>query len=113
VYPKFADFENYRLRPDSPCIDAGYDDYVYWATDLDGHARILCNHVDMGSDEYGIADYQCDGDVDLDDYAPWAGCMHGADESYPASCIPFDFEFDGDVDLLDFARFQEAFTGAP
>ena len=113
VDPKFADFTDLRLRPDSPCIDAGHDAYVYWGVDLDGHARVLCNGVDMGAYEYGIGDYECDGDVDLDDYAAWGGCMTSPDGSYPFRCVPFDFEYDGDVDLVDFARFQEVFTGTP
>ncbi len=60
-----------RLLPDSPCIDAGYNDAPNLpATDLDGHPRVIdgdCNDtevVDMGAYEFNYAymgdfDYSC------------------------------------------------------
>ena len=42
---------DYRLRDDSPCIDAGDDSCVTTQTDLDGKARIYGAHVDLGAFE--------------------------------------------------------------
>ncbi len=42
---------NYRLRSDSPLVDAGNDGAVTVGTDLDGHPRIMGATVDMGAYE--------------------------------------------------------------
>lgn len=102
--------DDLRLASGSPCINTGDPAFVpeVSETDLDGHARVLCALVDMGAYEFGIGDYECDEDVDLDDFANWQACMTGPDAGpYVAGCEMFDFEFDGDVDLADFAAFQE------
>ena len=101
--------DNLRLSPGSPCINAGDPDFIAdpGLTDLDGHARLLCDRVDLGAYEFGIGDYDCDQDVDLNDWAGWPNCMTGPDHGpYPAGCEAFDFEYDDDVDLPDFAGFQ-------
>jgi hypothetical protein len=57
VNPLFVDPDNgdYRLRPDSPCIDAGDPNYIAapGETDLDGKARIIGGRIDMGAFEFG------------------------------------------------------------
>jgi hypothetical protein len=58
----------------------------------------------------GFGDYDCDGDVDLGDYVPFADWLEGP--GAPVDCAAFDADEDGDVDLEDFAVFAEAFTGA-
>ncbi len=108
------DYGDLRLRLDSPCINAGDPAFVPepGATDLDGHARVLCSIVDMGAYEFGIGDYDCDRSVDLLDYLSWPGCVTGPLAGpYADGCQAFDFDFDGDVDLLDFAGFQGVFEG--
>jgi hypothetical protein len=53
--PRFVDpaTGNYRLRRGSPCIDAGIElNWMSAGVDLDGAARILNGHVDMGAYEY-------------------------------------------------------------
>ncbi len=61
------------------------------------------------------ADFECDGDVDWDDYEIFEVCLwlSGPGEPPPfAECLNvFDFDSDVDVDLGDARAFQEAFTG--
>ncbi|MCK4343343.1 MAG: right-handed parallel beta-helix repeat-containing protein [Phycisphaerae bacterium] len=111
--PGTAD-DNLRLSDGSPCINTGDPGFVPEPaeTDLDGHARVLCDRVDMGAYEFGIGDYDCNEVVDGDDFAYWGTCMTGPDNGpYDLGCEAFDFEFDGDVDLSDFAGFQVVFGG--
>ena len=44
---------DFRLRPDSPCVDAGGNDFVVGETDLVGNARIFRSVADMGAYEQG------------------------------------------------------------
>ncbi|MHC4064226.1 MAG: proprotein convertase P-domain-containing protein, partial [Planctomycetota bacterium] len=57
-------------------------------------------------------DQDHDGDVDLDDFNIFAGCLAGPQIAYPPGCDDADIDIDGDVDLGDAAIFQEAFTGS-
>jgi hypothetical protein len=52
--PLFVDLAggNFRLQPNSPCIDAGNNSYVTTATDLDGNPRISDGIVDVGAYEF-------------------------------------------------------------
>jgi hypothetical protein len=43
---------NYRLQPNSPCINAGKNAYVRGNTDLDDNPRVVGGTVDMGAYEY-------------------------------------------------------------
>jgi hypothetical protein len=60
--PRFVDAENgdFRLLPDSPCIDAGFNDPELPETDIAGMHRIMYGGksltVDMGAYEYYIND---------------------------------------------------------
>ena len=55
----------------------------------------------------GPGDFDCDGDVDLVDFAAWPDCMTGPDAGpVPTGCEAVDFDMDDDVDLPDFAAFQ-------
>ncbi len=108
--------EDDDLRPTaaSPGINLGKPDY--WVDpnekDLSGHARILCERVDMGAYEFGLGDTDCDLDVDLDDFVDFGACMTGPEgQSIDSGCVPFDADSDQDIDLGDAATFQREFTG--
>ncbi len=106
--------DDLRLAPDSPCINTGDPAFAPapGAADLDGHARVLCNRVDMGAHEYGIGDFDCDRDVDLLDFAQRPPCVTGPTNApFAETCEPFDFDGDLDVDFRDFAGFQRVFNG--
>jgi hypothetical protein len=113
VDPRFVDPDgetpDFRLRPDSPAINAGDPDRVLTdgERDLDGHPRVLCDRVDMGAYEFGAGDHNCDRAIDLDDFAAWTPCVTGpAGGPYDPGCEALDFDFDADVDTADFAGFQ-------
>lgn len=97
---------DYHLKPGSPAINAGDPAFVPHPgeSDLDGHARVLCGRVDIGAYESGIGDVDCNGFVDLEDFAAWPLCANGTSEY--DQCIPLDFDNDGDNDLADFAAMQ-------
>ncbi|MCK4343313.1 MAG: hypothetical protein KAY37_16485 [Phycisphaerae bacterium] len=61
---------------------------------------------------YRTGDLDYDGDVDLDDFNTFAGCLAGPDNAYPPECDGADLNRDGDIDLADFATFQRGFTGS-
>jgi len=95
---------NYRLTPDSPCIDASISglNLVDRKLDLDGHPRTLCGLTDLGAYEYGLGDFDCDRIVDLLDIVRVGACLTGPDGGfYDDGCEAFDSEFDGDIDLQD------------
>jgi formylglycine-generating enzyme required for sulfatase activity len=59
-------------------------------------------------------DFDGDGDVDLDDYAEFPGCLNGPEGGLHPDREPFDFNGDDDIDLADFTAFQRVFgTSAP
>ena len=65
---------DYRLQPDSPCINAGDPDYVAEPneTDLDGKPRVIAGRIDMGAYEFNhipIADAGPDQIIEAQ--APW------------------------------------------
>lgn len=43
---------DFRLQPNSPCVDTGNNNYVMGATDLNGAPRICGSAVDMGAYEF-------------------------------------------------------------
>jgi predicted outer membrane repeat protein len=105
--------DDLRLLPGSPAINAGNPNATGLPpTDLDGHARVLCDRVDIGAYEFGIGDYDCDQSVDLLDFSAWSSCMTGPHSGpYDAACEAFDFDTDSDVDLLDYAALAIILNG--
>ncbi len=59
----------------------------------------------------GVYDWDDDGDVDLEDYVEFAGCISGPAVPSVDECDVFDGNADSHVDLWDFGGFQRAFTG--
>jgi len=57
-----------------------------------------CNH----------GDFECDGDVELDDYAAFENVFFGP--NVPVECTAFDVDADSDIDLFDFSAMQTAIT---
>ncbi|MHC4064550.1 MAG: right-handed parallel beta-helix repeat-containing protein [Planctomycetota bacterium] len=119
--PLFADPDSgdFRLSPDSPCIDAGNN----WAiadlvdTDLDGNPRFAdepaigdsgCGIpavVDMGAYEFQgepttvtFGDLTGDGVVGLDDFELLLDCWSSSGES----CCLADLDVNGSVNVVDF-----------
>jgi len=99
--------DNFRVRSGSPAIDSGDPSFASGPAekDLDGHARVLCDRVDMGAYEFGIGDVNCDQLVNLLDMGSLSDCLLGP--MLITSCPSFDFDGDLDVDLADFARVQQ------
>jgi hypothetical protein len=57
-----------------------------------------------------VGDLDGDGDLDIADYAIFAGCMTGPNGGLLAGCGPSDLDADrADVDLPDYSQFQDAF----
>ena len=105
--------DDFRLRGSSPAANVGDPTFVPLdrATDLEGHARLLCDVVDMGAYESGLADYNCDGRVGLEDFQSWEACNAGPGGAVVTStCLTFDADGDLDVDLEDAAGLQRAFV---
>ncbi len=102
---------NLRLSSGSPAINAGDPDSsaLRRETDLDGHARVLCDRVDIGAYEFGIGDFNCDRQIDMSDFSVWPACMTNPRPSFiRPGCEAFDFNADSDVDLSDFAANQRS-----
>jgi len=72
----------------------------------------LSTEIDAVADvaEGRLGDAENDGDIDLQDFAIFRGCLSGPDQSAPSSpCRVMDFDQDTDVDLADWAAFQAVF----
>ncbi len=104
---------NYRLDPESLCIDAGlnYAIFIAYNEDLDGNPRLaakLCNVnsvVDMGCYEFNrqrIGDYNDDCSINIDDLLILSGGWLTDD---PLTDIAPPYR-NGKVDLADFATFS-------
>ena len=117
-------------------IGAAYADYaIDWHT-IDGGGEMLstggvyelsgtigqCDAGSIAGGPYAITggfwfgcvpgDCDCDGDVDLHDFADFEACLEGPGSGLPQpDCACFDLDGNGDVELFDFAEFQLAFTG--
>lgn len=96
---------NWRLTLQSPCVDAGNAAVSDHDLDLDGHARTLCESVDIGAFEFGIGDHDCDGDRDLIDFGFFQWCFGVVDPDRFLSCHAMDFNGDSLINLDDYGQF--------
>jgi hypothetical protein len=93
--PRFAGVNDYRLRADSPCVDAGdSDNNVLMSTDLGGNPRVRdAARADTGRGilpvDMGAYEFQPDAEPNCD----------------------ADFNQDGFVDFFDFNDFVNAYEG--
>ena len=97
------------LRDENRTNDAGDVLHEQWAL-LGKSPPVLMGQAvisDLVPARAGDAD--CDGDVDLDDYAPIAPCYGGPSAAILLGCGPADIDGDGDADLQDHAAFQLIF----
>ena len=84
--------DDYHLKIDSPCINAGDPDYIAepGETDLDGKPRVIAGRIDMGAYEFNhdpIADAGPDQTVEAQ--APWGATVTlDASGSSDADSIP-------------------------
>ncbi len=46
------DMHNYNLKPDSPCVNSGYDNVDHTSTDLNNRSRVVSGRIDIGAYEY-------------------------------------------------------------
>lgn len=97
----------------------GTHDVAVFDIDNDGWkdlivGRCFSTTVYMGAPyaEPASADCDCDGDVDLVDFARFQICFNGPGVGIGTECDCHDLDQDGDVDLTDFGAFQIAYTGA-
>ena len=57
------------------------------------------------------ADFDADGDVDLDDAGAFSACSSGPGVPLGGECGPVDFDVDNDVDASDFGVLQRCYSG--
>ncbi len=58
----------------------------------------------------GVGDMNCDGFVDLDDFAGFAPCVQGPDTPADPGCEEADIDGDGDADFADIGILQRFFA---
>jgi hypothetical protein len=79
-------------------------------TSLDENGDDIPDECDIA---HSPADFDVDGDVDLDDYLAIHDCIDGPDGGIMPDCDNKDFNGDETVDLIDIAPFLGEFTGTP
>jgi hypothetical protein len=109
VDPNFVDTasQNFHLRYDSPCINAGDPSGDYSGqTDIDEEPRLMAGRVDIGADEVSEkqADFTRDGLINLGDFVIFSHSWRTGtgDERWYVLCDLFE---DGQIDLDDLAEF--------
>ena len=101
--------DNLHLLSYSPCINQGDPTRDYTGqSDMDGDGRVKYGQVDIGADEvFPVAgDFEPDEDVDMVDFATFAGHMLESPCDDPDWCGGADFNISTDVDLGDLVIFS-------
>ncbi len=119
-YPNYSD----RLTPDASAVtclmgdggpagiskDTGAYRTMFWGFGLESLPTPAVKQELLGrvvnwcraGNPPGPGDFDNDGDVDLDDFAAWDGCVTGPETPASGECAVFDLDADTDVDLHDF-----------
>jgi len=86
--PRFSDLAawDFRLSPESPCIDAGNDGFAPAGLDLNGAPRINGTHVDMGCFEHSPVDatYVSTNGLGLYPYGTWETAAYNIQDAINA-----------------------------
>jgi dienelactone hydrolase len=96
------------LRVEIPLgADPDIDVTLYSArSDVDGGTRAFGI---LSTERRRLGDFDANGVVDAEDYAPIAACLTGPGVTLVSGCEGADLDFDCDCDLEDIARFQNAY----
>ena len=99
------------LRDENSTNDAG--DVIYDQWELTGKSPpvLMGQRIIAGLSGSQFGDSDCNGSVDLTDYARLEECATGPGRPVVLGCEIMDTDLDGDVDLRDLAAYQRAFTG--
>jgi predicted outer membrane repeat protein len=102
--------DDYHLRWDSPCVDAGDPNFIAeeGEVDIDGEPRVMGYRVDMGADEVGEkqADFTRDGRIDVSDLSVLSGSWDTAQGQANWYVLSDLFE-DGVIGLDDLSIFVD------
>gem|GEM_PF-1619332 len=106
---------DYRLLPDSSCINTGDPNGSYdGQTDFDGQNRVMGGRADIGADEFylSIADFQFDRIVDFADFAALAAAWQTSPGQSGYNDI-YDLEDNDYIDANDLRSFCDEWLWQP
>ena len=95
-----------NFGPNFNIYDVNYDGFVDYAD----HPGLTLTQCPGGC---APPDFDRDGDVDMDDFGHYQGCVTGAKLAPPAdTCYDADLDHDFDVDQADYGHFQVCLSGS-
>lgn len=110
--PIFAspETQNYQLRHDSPCIDAGDESFSYQSFDLKGDERVQGPDMDMGCYEGGTNAVGCLGDANYDGMVDVFDLLSvSSNFGCTGNCTFGDADGNSDVDVFDLLTISSNF----
>lgn len=115
--PDFIDSsnENYHLGLNSPCINAGNNNYVNWPFDIDGDVRICDLYVDIGADEICYLDAhwwkldETSGTTAYDSVDTDNGAFNGNDPRWVTGKFDGAVDFNGVNDYFSVSSLDDAY----
>lgn len=110
-HPRHLVNSNYVPLPENKCVWYARFKLVDTGTTAYADSREFTFRFAIEPDVV-LADFDCDGDVDLGDFGRFLTCFNGPTRPYAQErCWDADFDLDNDVDLADFAEFLACFNG--